>query len=115
MCFYRKERYVAAIACLKRAFFLDPFAWIISFNLGLVHLCTGQAPRDRADLGYISASGPSPCHPTPVPATSCSLAQGSRKHMLSQPPSDLTPAQPDSAYPRPSRSLWCTDAAHSLM
>jgi len=115
MCFYRKERYVAAIACLKRAFFLDPFAWIISFNLGLVHLCTGQAPRDRADLGYISASGPSPCHPTPGSATSCSLAQGSRKHMLSQPPSDLTPAQPDSAYPRPSRSLWCTDAAHSLM
>merc|ERR1712087_661015 len=33
---------VAAIACLKRALYLDPFEWIISYNLGLVHLNTGQ-------------------------------------------------------------------------
>ena len=36
------RRYVAAIACLKRALYLDPFEWIISYNLGLVHLNTGQ-------------------------------------------------------------------------
>jgi Bardet-Biedl syndrome 4 protein len=31
-----------AIASLKRALYLAPFEWIISFNLGLVHLNTGQ-------------------------------------------------------------------------
>jgi Bardet-Biedl syndrome 4 protein len=41
MCFYGKSpqpRYIAAVACLKRALYLDPFEWIISYNLGLVHL-----------------------------------------------------------------------------
>merc|ERR1712072_328796 len=42
MCFFGKSKYVAAIACLKRALYLDPFEWIISYNLGLVHLNTGQ-------------------------------------------------------------------------
>jgi len=42
MCFFGKNKYVAAIACLKRALYLDPFEWIISYNLGLVHLSTGQ-------------------------------------------------------------------------
>jgi len=42
MCFFGKQRFVAAIACLKRAMYLDPFEWIISYNLGLVHLNTGQ-------------------------------------------------------------------------
>ena len=42
MCFFGKERLVAAIACLKHALYLDPFEWIISYNLGLVHLNTGQ-------------------------------------------------------------------------
>eukprot|EP00913_Durusdinium_trenchii_P000897 g834.t1 len=42
MCFFGKTKYVAAIACLKRALYLDPFEWIISYNLGLVHLNTGQ-------------------------------------------------------------------------
>ena len=42
MCFFGKQRFVAAIACLKRALYLDPFEWIISYNLGLVHLNTGQ-------------------------------------------------------------------------
>jgi len=42
MCFFGKQRFVAAIACLKRALYLDPFEWIISYNLGLVHLSTGQ-------------------------------------------------------------------------
>jgi tetratricopeptide (TPR) repeat protein len=36
MCFFGKDRYVAAVACLKRALYLDPFEWIISYNLGLV-------------------------------------------------------------------------------
>jgi len=42
MCMFGKQRYVAAIACLKRALYLDPFEWIISYNLGLVHLNTDQ-------------------------------------------------------------------------
>lgn len=42
MCFFGKLRYVAAIACLKRAMYLDPLEWSISYNLGLVHLNTGQ-------------------------------------------------------------------------
>ena len=42
MCFFGKQKKVASIACLKRALYLDPFEWIISYNLGLVHLTTGQ-------------------------------------------------------------------------
>eukprot|EP00742_Colponemidia_sp_Colp-10_P004412 GILJ01004709.1.p1 GENE.GILJ01004709.1~~GILJ01004709.1.p1 ORF type:complete len:470 (-),score=67.56 GILJ01004709.1:204-1574(-) len=42
MCFFGKQKYVAAIACLKRALYLDPFEWIIAYNLGLVHLSTEQ-------------------------------------------------------------------------
>ena len=33
---------MASIACLKRALYLDPFQWIVAFNLGLVHLNTKQ-------------------------------------------------------------------------
>lgn len=42
MCFFGKQRFVASVACLKRALYLDPFEWITSYNLGLVHLNTGQ-------------------------------------------------------------------------
>ncbi|RHY21043.1 hypothetical protein DYB25_006015 [Aphanomyces astaci] len=42
MCFFGKQRFVAAVASLKRALYLDPFEWITSYNLGLVHLNTGQ-------------------------------------------------------------------------
>ena len=42
MCFFGKQKYVASIACLKRALYLDPFQWIVAFNLGLVHLNTKQ-------------------------------------------------------------------------
>lgn len=42
MCFFGKGKMVAAISCLKRAFYLTPFEWIISYNLGVVHLSTGQ-------------------------------------------------------------------------
>lgn len=40
MCFFGKNppKYVAAVACLKRALYLDPFEWLISYNIGLVHL-----------------------------------------------------------------------------
>ncbi|KAL9653223.1 hypothetical protein ABK040_010931 [Willaertia magna] len=42
MCFFGKQDYITAIACLKRALYLSPFEWIISYNLGLVHLNTKQ-------------------------------------------------------------------------
>lgn len=42
MCFFGKQRYIAAIACLKRALYLAPFDWIAAYNLGLVHLNTAQ-------------------------------------------------------------------------
>ncbi|KAG5187948.1 Bardet-Biedl syndrome 4 [Tribonema minus] len=42
MCFYGKGKLVAAVACLKRAQYLDPFAWKVNFNLGLIHLGTQQ-------------------------------------------------------------------------
>lgn len=42
MCFFGKKKYVAAVSCLKRALYIDPFEWIISYNLGLVHLNTEQ-------------------------------------------------------------------------
>ncbi|RHY31520.1 hypothetical protein DYB32_003411 [Aphanomyces invadans] len=35
-------RNAKAVASLKRALYLDPFEWITSYNLGLVHLNTGQ-------------------------------------------------------------------------
>ncbi|OLP76702.1 Bardet-Biedl syndrome 4 protein [Symbiodinium microadriaticum] len=54
MCFFGKTKYVAAIACLKRALYLDPFEWIISYNLGLVHLNTGQfASGEQADAEQV--------------------------------------------------------------
>ncbi|KAI9206832.1 uncharacterized protein BJ171DRAFT_494930 [Polychytrium aggregatum] len=42
MCFYQKEKYVAAAACLKHAHYLLPFSFTIKFNLGLVHLKSGH-------------------------------------------------------------------------
>ncbi|KXZ53232.1 BBS4 protein [Gonium pectorale] len=53
MCFFGKQRYIAAIACLKKALYLGPFEWIISYNLGLVHLHTGQY---ASAFHYFSAS-----------------------------------------------------------
>ncbi|KAJ9508090.1 hypothetical protein QJQ45_021437 [Haematococcus lacustris] len=53
MCFFGKQRYIAAIACLKKALYLGPFEWIISYNLGLVHLHTDQA---ASAFHYLSAS-----------------------------------------------------------
>lgn len=42
MCFYGKKKFIAAVTCLKRALYLDPFEWLISYNLGLVHLAILQ-------------------------------------------------------------------------
>eukprot|EP00754_Rhynchopus_humris_P043405 Rhum_TRINITY_DN3208_c0_g2::Rhum_TRINITY_DN3208_c0_g2_i1::g.10014::m.10014/K16531/BBS4; Bardet-Biedl syndrome 4 protein len=42
MCFFGKQCYIAAISCLKRALYLAPFEWIISYNLGLIFLNTSQ-------------------------------------------------------------------------
>lgn len=42
MCFYGKKKFIAAVTCLKRALYLDPFEWLISYNLGLVHLSIQQ-------------------------------------------------------------------------
>jgi len=53
MCFFGKGRYVASVACLKRALYLDPFEWIVSYNLGLVHLSTGQC---ASAFHYFSSS-----------------------------------------------------------
>lgn len=38
MCLFNKRKYIAAISCLKRALYLDPFEWLVAFNLGLIHL-----------------------------------------------------------------------------
>lgn len=50
MCFFGKEKYVAAIACLKRAQYLDPFEWIVAYNIGLVLSHTGQYASAYAAL-----------------------------------------------------------------
>jgi Bardet-Biedl syndrome 4 protein len=42
MCFFGKGKYVASIACLKKGSYLAPFEWIISYNLGVVHLTSEQ-------------------------------------------------------------------------
>lgn len=53
MCFFGKKQFVAATSCLKRALYLDPFEWIISYNLGLVHLNTEQ---HASAFHFLSAS-----------------------------------------------------------
>ena len=61
MCFYGKQKYIASIACLKRALTIDPFDWIVNYNLGLVHLNTGQhasAPKGAESRGSAGARWP---------------------------------------------------------
>ena len=53
MCFFGKGKYVAAVACLKRAVYIAPFEWIISYNLGVVHLTVGQY---ASAFNYFSAA-----------------------------------------------------------
>jgi Bardet-Biedl syndrome 4 protein len=42
MCFFGKGKLIAAVSCLKRAVYLSPFEWIISYNLGVLFLSSGQ-------------------------------------------------------------------------
>lgn len=42
MYFFAKDKKIFAATCLKRALYLSPFEWIISFNLGLVYLKNEQ-------------------------------------------------------------------------
>ena len=42
MWYLSKEKKIFAATCLKRALYLSPFEWIISFNLGLVYLKNEQ-------------------------------------------------------------------------
>lgn len=42
MCFFDKKKYVIAVSCLKRSWYLAPFEWRISYNLGLIHLTIKQ-------------------------------------------------------------------------
>ena len=79
MCFFGKQKHVAAISCLKRASYLGtsntvlnapelnrhtcacltleptagPFEWIVSYNLGLLHLAAGQ---NASAFHYFSSS-----------------------------------------------------------
>lgn len=53
MCFFGKGKYVAAAACLKRAVYLTPFEWIISYNLGIVYIASLQF---ASAFHYLSAS-----------------------------------------------------------
>ncbi|XP_017775178.1 PREDICTED: Bardet-Biedl syndrome 4 protein homolog [Nicrophorus vespilloides] len=42
LCFYSKQKYIAAVTCLKRALWLSPMNWKVLLNLGLLHLATSQ-------------------------------------------------------------------------
>ena len=42
LAFFGKKKLVAAVACLKQAVYLAPFEASINYNLGVVHLHTGQ-------------------------------------------------------------------------
>ena len=41
MCYLAKGQLVASAACLRKALYLSPLEWIVSYNLGLVHLKMG--------------------------------------------------------------------------
>ena len=58
MCFFGKGKFVAAIACLQRAQFLDPFAWSTAFNLGIVHLASEQPASAFHHLNAAAALKP---------------------------------------------------------
>jgi Bardet-Biedl syndrome 4 protein len=41
LCFFDQRKPVAAVGCLKRALLLQPFEWIVCYNLGLVGFMEG--------------------------------------------------------------------------
>ncbi|XP_012150183.1 Bardet-Biedl syndrome 4 isoform X1 [Megachile rotundata] len=61
MCFYGKQKFVAAISCLKRAHYLHPMAFAPAYNLGMVFLTTGQAASAAIYLcGAVNAEPKNP-------------------------------------------------------
>ncbi|CAG0922808.1 unnamed protein product, partial [Notodromas monacha] len=54
MAFYGKNKFVAAISCLKRAHYLNPIDWKVLWNLGLVHLTMHQY---ATAFNFLSAAG----------------------------------------------------------
>ena len=58
MCFHGKGKYVAAIACLQRSFYLDAFSWATAFNLGIVHLASEQPASAFHHLNAAAALKP---------------------------------------------------------
>lgn len=58
MCFFGKEKYVAAISCLKRAHYLNPLALPPACNLGTVFLNTGQPASAATYLCAAVAASP---------------------------------------------------------
>ena len=92
MCFFGKHRYIASIACLKKALYLDPFEWIISYNLGLVRARPSLSPvRQRrldtlpqlSDIHYqLSPPGVSRSSPR-LGRFKARLREGRDRHRLS--------------------------------
>ncbi|XP_048261727.1 Bardet-Biedl syndrome 4 protein isoform X4 [Bombus terrestris] len=63
MCFYGKQKFVAAISCLKRAHYLNSMAFLPAYNLGMVFLTTGQ-PASAA-IYLCAAVSADPKNPMP--------------------------------------------------
>lgn len=63
MCFYGKQKFVAAISCLKRAHYFNPLAFLPLYNLGIVFLATGQ-PASAA-IYLCAAVNAEPKNPMP--------------------------------------------------
>ncbi|KAG7203012.1 hypothetical protein KM043_010140 [Ampulex compressa] len=63
MCFFGKQKFVAAISCLKRAHYLNPLAFLPACNLGIVFLTTGQ-PASAA-IYLCAALSADPKNPMP--------------------------------------------------
>lgn len=56
MCFFAKRRFLAAVACLKRALAIAPFEWLTSYNLGTLRMfVAASAWRPCMQLFFLSA------------------------------------------------------------
>ncbi|XP_022907964.1 BBSome complex member BBS4 [Onthophagus taurus] len=53
MCFYSKQKYIAAIGCLKKALWLSPLNSRVLLNLGLIHLSIQQP---ASSFNYLCAA-----------------------------------------------------------
>lgn len=59
LCFGLRKKYVAAVSCLKRAIYLNPFDWRINYNLGLLNLQLRQFASGFHFLKNAAANCPS--------------------------------------------------------